>query len=71
MENLLLAVTALRFGTCWMTGPLHDEQSLRRILEIPKGREIVGVTLLGYPAEMSDAPPRIDHGLSTSLIIPP
>lgn len=51
MENLLLAATALGLGTCWMTGPLADEVSLREILNIPKSKEIVAVTPLGYPVE--------------------
>jgi len=67
MENLLLAATALGLGTCWMTGPLQDELSLRRILEIPTGKEIVAVTPLGYPAEMPDAPPRNDQGLEKKV----
>ena len=67
MENLLLAATALGLGTCWMTGPLQDEISLRRILEIPKEKEIVAVTPLGYPAEMPDMPPRIDSGLEKKV----
>jgi len=67
MENLLLAATALGLGTCWMTGPLQDELSLRRILEIPEGKEIVAVTPLGYPAEMLDAPPRNDQGLEKKV----
>lgn len=67
MENLLLAATALGLGTCWMTGPLQDELSLRRILEIPTGKEIVAVTPLGYPAEMSGAPPRIDQELDKKV----
>src|SRR5512136_1333532 len=29
MQNLLLAATALGLGTCWMTGPLRDEPTLR------------------------------------------
>jgi len=67
LENLLLAATALGLGTCWMTGPLQDELSLRRILEIPTGKEIVAVTPLGNPAEMSDAPPRIDQELDKKV----
>lgn len=58
MENLLLAATALGLGTCWMTGPLNDEKTLRRILAIPEDKEIVAVTPLGYPAEVPEAPPR-------------
>lgn len=67
MENLLLAATALGLGTCWMTGPLKDEISLRRILEIPKDKEMVAVTPLGYPAEMPDVPSRIDSGLEKKV----
>ena len=51
MENLLLAATALGLGTCWMTGPLADEESLREILDIPETKEIVAVTPVGYPVE--------------------
>lgn len=51
MENLLLAAAALDLGTCWMTGPLADEVSLRELLDIPKSKEIVAVTPLGYPVE--------------------
>jgi nitroreductase len=60
LENLMLAATALGLGTCWMTGPLRDEQTLRRILSVPDDREIVAVTPLGYPAVIPPAPPRID-----------
>jgi nitroreductase len=60
MENLLLAATALGLGTCWMTGPIRDEKTLRRILSVPDDREIVAVTPLGYPEKIPAAPSRID-----------
>jgi nitroreductase len=63
MENLLLAATALGLGTCWMTGPLRDEKTLRRILSVPDDREIVAITPLGYPEKISAAPPRIDPAM--------
>ena len=63
MQNLLLAATALGLGTCWMTGPLRDEESLRRILPIPDDREIVAVTPLGYPETIPAPPPRSDPDL--------
>ncbi len=61
MENLLLAATALGLGTCWMTGPLQDEATLRNILAIPDDKELVAVTPLGYPAETPETPPRLDR----------
>ncbi len=67
MQNLLLAATAISLGTCWMTGPLQDEKSLRRILDIPKEKEIVAVTPLGHPAEIPKEPPRLDPGLDKKV----
>jgi nitroreductase len=67
MENLLLAATALGLGTCWMTGPLRDEENLRRILAIPADREIVAITPLGYPERVPPAPPRIDPRLEQKV----
>ncbi len=63
MQNLILAATALGLGTCWMTGPLRDEETLRQILPIPDDREIVAVTPLGYPGTIPAPPMRIDPDL--------
>lgn len=67
MENLLLAATALGLGTCWMTGPLQDERSLRTILGVPDDKEIVAVTPLGYPDEAPPARPRHDPDLERKV----
>jgi nitroreductase len=62
-ENLVLAATALGLGTCWMTGPLRDEATLRRILAIPDTKELVAVTPLGYPEVVPAGQPRHDPEL--------
>ena len=67
MENLLLAATALGLGTCWMTGPLRDEQALRGILAIPEVKEIVAVTPLGYPQGTPNDQPRLDPALEQKV----
>lgn len=67
MQNLHLAATALGLGTCWMTGPLQDETGLRRILAIPGNKELVAVTPLGYPAEIPEAPPRLDPSMEQKV----
>lgn len=64
MENLVLAARALGLGTCWMTGPLQDDATIRTLLDIPDKMEIVAVTPLGYPLEFPEAPPRIDPELT-------
>jgi nitroreductase len=67
MENMILAATALRLGTCWMTGPLHDEKALRQLLKIPDNKEIVAITPLGYPAIVPKPRPRLDPDLATKV----
>jgi nitroreductase len=67
LQNLLLAATALGLGTCWMTGPLQDENALRRILVIPENKELVAVTPLGYPAAIPEAPPRLDPSMEQKV----
>ncbi|KUG03504.1 nitroreductase family protein [hydrocarbon metagenome] len=67
MENLLLAARALDLGTCWMTGPLNDEASVRKILNIPDSKEIVALTPLGYPEKFPQALPRLDPELKDKV----
>ncbi|WP_258359312.1 nitroreductase family protein [Moorella sulfitireducens] len=55
---LLLAATREGLGTCWMTGPLNEEQILRKILSIPDDMELVALTPLGYPDEDPAPKPR-------------
>lgn len=67
MENLVLAAADLGLGTCWMTGPLRDESSLRDILSIPDDKEIVAVTPLGYPEVTPKPVPRKDPKLEQKI----
>lgn len=67
MENLVLAARALNLGTCWMTGPLQDEPSIRKTLDIPDNKEIVAITPLGHPVELPPAPERLDPDLKTKV----
>ena len=67
MENLLLAATARGLGTCWMTGPLQDGATLRRILDIPDTKEIVAVTPLGHPLIIPGPPLRLDPDLTQKV----
>jgi nitroreductase len=62
-ENLLLAACAEGLGSCWMMGPLYDEASIRRILDIPPEKEIVAITPIGYPDVLAVPPNRHDPGL--------
>jgi nitroreductase len=67
MQNLVLSATAMGLGSCWMTGPLRREHSLRSILGVPDSREIVALTPLGYPAETPPPRARKDPDLSQKV----
>ena len=67
MENVLLAATALGFGTCWITGPLEDEPALREILEVKESQTFVAITPIGYPAEKPEPHPPVDPDLDREI----
>lgn len=66
-QNLLLAACAEGLGTCWMTGPLQDEEAIRRILDISPEKEIVALTPIGYADMIAKPPPRKDPDLTVKV----
>jgi nitroreductase len=55
MQNVVLAATELRLGTCWIAA--LDEGKLRKALNIPKDFKVIAMTPVGYPAEEKPAAP--------------
>ncbi len=52
VENMLLAATALGYGSCWLEGyTLQREEEFRALLGIPQGRRLLTLVPLGVPAE--------------------
>ncbi len=50
IENMLIAATALGYGSCWLEGytlPLEDE--FKRLLRVPKGKRLLTLIPLGVP----------------------
>jgi len=58
IENILLAATALGYGSCWVGA--FDEVEVRRTLNIPRGVRPVAIIPIGIPAEMPEARSRKD-----------
>lgn len=48
-ENLLIAATALGYGSCWVGA--FDENAVHEVLEIPEGLRAVSMVPVGVPAE--------------------
>jgi nitroreductase len=53
LQNMILAATALGYGTCWIGAMVEEE--VRAILEIPPELQIVCLTPVGVPDEAPDA----------------
>jgi nitroreductase len=55
VENILLAVHALGYGSCWMTGPLVAQEAFEELLGFGKERYIAALLPLGVPDESPPA----------------
>jgi len=52
IENILLAATALGYGSCWLEGyTLRMEDELKHILGIPGTRRLLSLIPVGVPVE--------------------
>ena len=56
IEHMLLAVHALGYGSCWMTGPLVAQEAFGKLLGYGKERTIAALLPIGLPDE--DPPAR-------------
>jgi nitroreductase len=51
IENLLLAVTSLRLGACWLGEIINRKKEVSEYLKLNKNIEIMAVVALGFPGE--------------------
>lgn len=52
IENMLLASTALGYGSCWVEGDaLPHEDRIKSLLGIPSDRRVMALIPIGIPAE--------------------
>ena len=52
IQNMLVASTALGYGSCWVEGDsLPYEEQFKTLLYIPKGKRLLALVPLGVPAE--------------------
>ena len=52
VENILIASTALGYGSCWLEGyTLPREKELKALLGIPKEKRLLTLVPIGVPAE--------------------
>ncbi len=52
IQNMLIASTALGYGSCWVEGDaLPREEEFKTILYIPKGKRLLALVPIGVPGE--------------------
>ena len=56
MQNMILAATALGYGTCWIGA--FDQQQVKQLLNIPPEMHIIALAPIGIPDDVHEAPPR-------------
>ena len=56
LQNMILAATALGYGTCWVGA--FDREKVHEVLQIPEHLNVVCLTPVGVPDEAPEARPR-------------
>jgi nitroreductase len=62
IENMLLMVTALGLGACWVIAPcidIRDEERLKDLLSVPEGIKIISIIAIGHPTRPHRPRPRL------------
>jgi nitroreductase len=58
IQNMLLAIHALGYGSCWMTGPLVAQEAFGKLLGFGKERSVAALLPVGVPDENPPSRPR-------------
>lgn len=62
IENMLLMVTALGLGACWVIAPcidIRDEERVKALLGMPEGFKAVSIISVGHPTRPHRPRPRM------------
>jgi len=62
IENMLLMITALGLGACWVIAPcidIRDEERIKAILDIPPGFKAISIISVGRPTRPHRPRPRV------------
>ena len=62
IENMLLMVTALGLGACWVIAPcidIRDEERLKDLLGVPEEIKVVSIVAIGHPTRPHRPRPRL------------
>lgn len=64
IENMLLMVTALDLGACWVIAPcidIRDEERLKAMFDVPEGFKVISIVAIGHPTRPHKPRPRMER----------
>jgi nitroreductase len=62
IENMLLMITALGLGACWVIAPcidIRDEERIKELLGVPEDLKVVSILSIGHPTRPHRPRPRL------------
>jgi len=62
IENMLLMITALGLGACWVIAPcidIRDEERIKELLDMPEGFKAISILSVGHQARPHKQRPRL------------
>jgi nitroreductase len=62
IENMLLVVTALGLGACWVIAPcidIRDEERIKGLLGVPEEFKVISIISIGHPTRPHRPRPRL------------
>jgi len=62
IENMLLMITALGLGACWVIAPcidIRDEERIKALLDVPEGLKAISIISIGHPTRPHRPRPRL------------
>lgn len=63
IENMLIMISALKLGACWVMSPLtdiRDDLEVKKLLKVGKGYKVISIIALGHMSKLPNPRPRIE-----------
>lgn len=63
IENMLIMISALKLGACWVMSPLtdiRDDLEVKKLLKVGKGYKVISIIPLGHMEKLPKARPRLE-----------